>query len=229
MTRKILSWLALAICEVILIAAFVIFGDNMATEIMVLDIVVCSIIIGLFFIDILRPWGDEHTSRIGSMGMRWTFTIIYAVAAIALMLLLNPNNFTLQLLVQGGLVALLILGMSGVLSGQEQIVSVKDQEQVRLNGRDDVIRAWQSLLQKMEFDPATPAEIIEQVRTISQQLRYLSPSNNPQAAQLDNQLVMDAQSIAYMTGDYALNMNQIKQKLHDTAYTLQQRRTMYSN
>lgn len=229
MVRKILSWLALAICEAILITTFILFRGELSTDIMVLDIVVGSIILGLLFIDLLRPWGDPHTARIGSMGVRWSITITYAVIAIVAMILMRHLSFTVQLLVQGGLLALLLLGMAAVLRTKEQVVDVQREEATKLNNRDDVKRAWRTLLEKIDQKGDVPGELRGRVERMVQELRYLSPSNNAEAMATDHQLVEGAESIGRMIGDYRMNHDQAEQMVARCERMLQQRRTQYSN
>jgi hypothetical protein len=229
MARKIISWLALAICEAILITAFILFRGDLSTEVMVLDMVVSTIILGLFFFDLLRPWGDQHTARMGAMGIRWSITISYAVIAIPAMILMRHSSFTIQLLVQGGLLALLLLGMAAALRTKEQIVNVYDEEKSKLNNRDDVKRAWRDLLEKVDQNGNIPSELRGRVDRMVQELRYLSPSNNTDAQTTDHQLVEGAETIGRMIGDYRMNNDQVEQKLAQCERLLQRRRTQYSN
>lgn len=229
MARKIFTWLALAICEAILITAFILFRGELSTEVLVLDIVVSSIILGLLFIDLLRPWGDSHTARLGSAGVRWSVTITYAVIAIAAMYLMRNLEFTTQLLVQGGLLALMLLGMAAILRTKEQIVAVHQEEAAKLTNRDDVKRAWRDLLEKIDSLPDSPGELRGRVDRMVQEMRYLSPTNNDEALTTDRQLVEGAEAIGRMLGDYRLNHDQAEQQLAHCERLLQRRRTQYSN
>ena len=229
MTRKILSWAALALCEAIMIAAFIIYRGDMPTEVVVLDIVVCSIIIGLFFVDIIRPWGDEFTAKLGAMGVRWTITSIYAILAVGLMIALRHNTFNLQLLVQGGLVVLLLIGFAAALLTREQIADVHKEEQQKVGNRDSVKKAWQDLLENMNLQSDFPVALRERANTMLQDMRYLSPTNNPEALDTDRQLVEGAAEIGRMLGDYRMNAEQAEQVLARCERLLQRRRTQYSN
>ena len=105
-TKKILSYIALLGGEaIIIIAAFILFRGNLSDNILVLNIVVSSIIYGLFFVDILVPWinlGDKSQKKIGSLGVRWFFTWFYAITAIAVIILGNSVyewRFSLQIII----------------------------------------------------------------------------------------------------------------------------------
>ena len=55
-TKKIVSFIVLLGGEAIIIAAFILFRGSLAPDVLVLNIVVSSVIYGLFFLDILVPW-----------------------------------------------------------------------------------------------------------------------------------------------------------------------------
>lgn len=229
MTRKILSWVALAICEAILIAAFILYRGEMPTGVMILDIAVSTVILGLIFVDVVRPWDDEHTAKLGSMGIRWTLTIIYAVLAVGLMIALREKDFSIQLLVQGGLIVILLLGLAAALRTREQIVGVHKEEMQKVGERDNVKKAWSVLLEKMDSQPDFPPELRERTNALLQDMRYLSPSNNPEALDTDRQLVERAAEIGRMVGDYRMNAEQAEQAIARCERMMQRRRTQYSN
>lgn len=212
-----------------MITAFLLYRGDMLTEVMVLDMVICTIILGLFFVDITRPWGDEHTAKLGAMGIRWTITFIYAILAVGLMIALRNHEFKLQLLVQCGVLVLLLLGLAAALRTREQIVDVHKEEQKKVGERDNVKNAWRDLLEKMDRQPDFPVAIRERTNTLLQDMRYLSPTNNPEALDTDHQLVEGAAEIGRMVGDYRMNAEQAEQVLARCERLLQRRRTQYSN
>ena len=229
MTRKIFSWIALVLCEAILIAAFIIFRGELPTNVMVLDIVIGSVILGILFIDVFRTWDDEYTARLGSMGIRWTVTIIYAIIAIGLMLTLKEKGFAAQLLSQGALLVVLLLGMAAALRTKEQVISVHLDEKVKVCERDSVKQAWQRLLDKMDEQNEFPGELRERTNTIVKNLRYLSPTNGSEALETDRQIVECAESLMRMVGNYRMNKEPVERTIAKAERLMQQRRKLYSN
>ena len=229
MARKILLWAALVLCEAVMIAAFILLCDGMRRDVMILDIAVSTVILGLLFIDILRPWGDENTAKLGSMGVRWTVTFIYIAASIGLMIALRDSGFTLQLLVQCGLVALLLLGMAGSIRTMEQIGEVRNEEHQMVDDRDTVVRAWTELLSMMDSKTDFPDDVRERTRTLVRDMRYLVPTNNPDAQNTDRQLKEGAESLMRTMGDYGVSKIQMEQILSQCERLMKLRRTQYSN
>lgn len=229
MTRKILTWIILAICEALMIAAFIIYRGQTETSVLVMNILICSIILGLFFIDIVRPWGDEHTAKIGSMGVRWTVTIMYAVLALGVMVLLRNKDFSLQILIQGALLIILLLGLLAIFRTKEQITSVHIEEQKKVANRDNVKLAWAALLEKMEMQSDIPPALKERTSSLLEDMRFLSPTNGVEASQTDLQLVECADEISRLIGDCRLNSESVEQLITKSERLLQRRRSQYSN
>lgn len=229
MTRKVLSILAVILCEAIIIATFIIYRGSTPTNVLILDIVLCSIILALVSVDLFLPWNDKRTINMGSMGVRWTVTSIYAITTIGIMILLHDNPFNLQLLVQGVLIVLLLLGMAAILRTREQVVRVYEAEGQKLAQRDNVKKEWRDLLERMNMHPNLPAEVRGRTEKLIQDMRYLSPTNNPDAMETDQKLTEGAQTIGRMIGDYRANNDLIEQKLNQCERMLQRRRSQYSN
>lgn len=205
MARKVIAWIVYAICEAILITAFILFGSSLETNVLVLDIVVASLGLSLFFVDIFVPWNDERTMQLGSMGVRWTVSITYVVLSLAAMYVFRYHSFVMQLLVQGGLLALLLLGVAAVLRTREQISDVYVEEKSKLIARDSVKKAWQQAVFKMEGNADFPSELRERARRMLEEMRFLSPTSNPDIQDIDSQLVEIAESLGRKVTDFRLN------------------------
>ncbi|MBR1798680.1 MAG: hypothetical protein IJ761_08240 [Bacteroidales bacterium] len=231
MARKIFSWVALVLLEAVLITSFIIFGSAMPTGVLVTDIVVSTIILALLFIDIMMPWhtaNDGATQHLGAMGVRWVVTIVYAVAAIAVMVLMQNYSFTTQLLVQGGLLAVMLLGMAGVFSSKEKIGQVYQQESTQLSDREQVRSAWHTTVEKLIDGQGMPEDVIERVKVVAEQLRYVSPSNSAQAKELDEQLIACAESLRRMSVDYELNKERVAAYIDKAMRLIEQRKSAFS-
>jgi hypothetical protein len=100
-----------------------------------LNIVVSTIIYGLFFIDILTTWinlGDKSQKKVGSLGLRWVFTWVYAILAIATMLVCNvayDYSFSWQVIIHAILLFLLLFGIIGALTASDKVKEVYDKEE----------------------------------------------------------------------------------------------------
>ena len=80
-----------------------------------------------------------------------------------------------------------------------------------MGNRDSVKNAWRDLLEKMDLQPDFPVALRERTNTMVQDMRYLSPTNNPEALDTDRQWVEGAVEIGRMVGDYRMNAEQAEQ------------------
>ena len=128
--QKTLSWIALVGGEIVIFAAFRLWGGGLLPEIRTLNTVVSMIVLALFFVDILLPWvdwSDRSGKRLGALGLRWVATGLYALGAIAVMLLCNvpfDTPFPSQLLIHGILLLGLVLGFSAVVGASAKVGAV---------------------------------------------------------------------------------------------------------
>jgi hypothetical protein len=133
--RNVLSWLLLLFGEVIIITAFVLFRGNLTDPILVMNIVVSSVIYGLFFLNFRAPWidlKDKSQQRVGALGISWFSVWLYAFLAIATMVVANIFyilDFNIQLIIHCGLLFFLLLGLLLSQHAADQVKAVYDQEQ----------------------------------------------------------------------------------------------------
>ncbi|MDR0546913.1 MAG: hypothetical protein LBG77_04950 [Dysgonamonadaceae bacterium] len=234
-TKKILSFIALLGGEAIIIAAFILFCSSLATDILVLNIVASSIIYGLFFFDILVPWidlKDKSGKKAGSLGVRWFFTWLYAVAAIALMLVGNAVyewSFALQMIVHCALIFLLILGFAAALHSGGKVREVYQQETFNRSGINEMKAAMRSLKDKINNLPDLPASFTSRINALEESLRFVSPANNSGAYDLERSFVNTINDIAFAISNFSMNEAAIENNLKKAERIYQNRKSVYSN
>lgn len=234
-TNKLLSWLLWLMGEAIIIAAFILFRGKLATDILVVNIVVSGIIYGLFFIDILIPWvdfKDRSHKRVGAIGLRWFVTWFYAVLAIAVMILGNVVydwSFTTQLLIQIGLLFILLLGMLGVLSASNKVHEVYIAQTASMSRVADMKNAVNSLKDKIYNTKDLPIKFTDRIAALEDNVRYLSPTDNRQAYELEQKFIDTIHTIEVALTNYSLNEEQIENNLNTCERIFQNRKQLYSN
>lgn len=90
--KRFLSWFTFILGIVIIVASFLFWKGNSSDDIFVLNLVVSLIIYCLIFVDIFVPWvnlNDCAQRQVGSMGVWWTISGIYVLAAIGVMVVCN--------------------------------------------------------------------------------------------------------------------------------------------
>lgn len=234
-TKKILSFIALLCGEAIIITAFILFRGSLATDILLLNIIVSSVIYGLFFLDILVPWidlNDKSGKKVGSLGAQWFFTGLYAITAIAVILIGNLAfewSFALQMIIHCVLLFFLILGLVTSLQSGDKVQEVYNQETFNRNGINEMKKAMRDLKDKMNDFPNLPGYFIRKINTLEDSLRFISPTENAEAHGLEQQFIRIINDIAFAIPNYSMNEEAIGSNLKKAERIYQNRKNIYSN
>ena len=233
-TRRKLSLIALVLGEILLITAFLLLGTNLATNILILNIVVASLVYALFFIDVLFPWihlGKQQPIEVGSLGVRWFFTWIYAFAAIGVMLCANiffSWFFVLQFVIQTTLIFLLILGMIAVLSAADRVGEVTIFENSIGAGISEMKQVMNNLKIQIGTLPDLPENLVHRINSLNENLRYISPANTIEAREIENLFCQEANNILIVISNYKYNTTTIENHLKKMEMLYQNRKSVYS-
>lgn len=232
--KKILSIIALLGGEAIIIAAFLLFRGSLPIDIFVLNIVVSSIVYGLFYLDILVPWiklNDKAGRKVGSLGVRWFITWFYSVLAISIMLVGNITygwSFSLQIIIHSVLFFLLILGIIASLHSGDKVQEVYQQEAFNRNGINEMKDAMRGLKDEMNDLSNLPEYFISKINTLEDNLRFISPTENPEAYILEKQFISVIKNIEFAISNYSMNEDSIGSNLKKAERIYQNRRNIYS-
>lgn len=232
--KNILSWLALVLGAAIIIGSFFIFMKDMPNDLFVLNLSVSLLVYALFFVDVLVPWvdwRDKSKSRVGSIGLRWTVTWIYAFLAIGSMVVCNKIynlDFHVQLIIQGILLLILILGLSGTLHASDKVASVYNKETALQIGINEMRRSLNELKQTVYNSSDIPQAVRSTIESLEDNLRYISPSDNPEAAVLEKQFSEIVREACLSVNGYSGNSDRIMSLLGKADYILKSRKSIYS-
>lgn len=234
-TKNILSYIALLGGETIIIAAFIVFRGELQFNILILNIVVSSIVYGLFFIEAIVPWVDfrnKSQNKIGSIGVRWFFTLIYTTAAVAVIFLGNSIfewKFNLQIIIQCSLVFLLLLGFIAAIHSSEKVQEVYQQEILHRNGIKEMQSSMLNLKNRMNELPTLPENFIYRINAIDDGLRFISPVNNKETTDLELSFIKIISDISFAISNFSMNEDSIETNLKKLERIYQNRKSIYSN
>jgi hypothetical protein len=233
--KKIFSLLLIIFGEALLILCFLHFGKNVQTEILTLNIVVSSLIYCLLFIDIIVPWvdfKDKSQKTIGSIGLRWFFTFSYIIVAIVAMEVFNsvkPISFTIQFIIQGILFFFLLLGYFMAFSSSDKVSEVYVEEKQNRDRIDEMKKATKEVQMKIDQRKNIPTDIINKLKDLQDNLRFLSPSNNSNAYGLEAKFVEEMRALNVCFLDIPLNLEKINDNIQNCYRTLKERKQVFSN
>jgi len=235
MNKKILSWLLLLFGEAIIIAAFILFRGEMPTNILVLNITVSSILYGLFFFTYRIPWintEEKSQKQIGSLGISWLATWIYALFAIGVIVVgyfLPELTFKIQLVIHCGLLFLLLMWLLLAQRSADKVQEVFQQQTQNRSGINEMKTAMQSLKDKINVTDGLPEYFTKQIDMIEENLRFISPADNSEAYGLENSFVEIVNEINFAVTDFSMNEERIENNIKKLERIYQNRKNIYSN
>ena len=234
-TKKILSWISLLLGEVLIIIGFILFGEHLGRNTLILNIIIASIIYSLFFSDILFSWinlGDKSQRKIGTIGVRWIFTWLYTLLAIATMVVCNlllNLSFPVQLFVHGILIFFLLLAFIAVISVSNKTKEVFTQENTNRNGITEMKKAITNLKNRMNDLAGLPEYFSNRIETLEDNVRYLSPSNNLEAHELESSFTNTIRDIHIAIDNFSMNEELINNNLKKCERIFHNRKQIHSN
>jgi hypothetical protein len=221
--------------ETLIIICFLFFGKSLSQDVLILNIIVSSIIYSLYFVDILIPLVDLKESShkaIGSLGIRWLVTIAYTIAAITAMVILNmtvPAGFYSQLLIHAILFFFLLLGLFSAFSASEKVKQVFINEKEILERINDMKKATKEVQLKMDQMREIPSEIIIRITSIQDNLRFISPSDNREAVELESTFINEMNMVKDCLFEIPPNHQRITEYIEHCERTCKERKQIFSN
>lgn len=234
-TKNLLSWWLLLFGEAIIVAAFILFRGSMPDNILVMNIVVSSLIYGLFFCNFRAPWIDLHDKtqkQIGAIGISWFSMWSYAIVAIGYMLIANlatEITFVTQLIVQCVLLFFLFSELSLSHHSADKVAEVYHEQIANRNGVLEMKKAMLALKDKISETANLPESFVQKVNSLEDSLRFISPTENSEAHELEISFVKTLDSIRYALQNYSLNAKQIENNLKKGERIYLNRKNIYSN
>jgi hypothetical protein len=233
--KRIFSLLLFLFGEGLIILCFIHFGKNIQPEILKLNIVVASLIYILSFFDIFIPWidlKDKPQKKIGSIGLRWVFTTFYMITGVGAMIIFNtlsPIPFISQLIIQGILLFLLLIGLFLAFSSSEKVQEIYQEERQILNKIDEMKKTTRELQLKLDRMTDIPVDVILRINNLQENIRFLSPCNNNRATELEKQFVEEMRMLHDCFVDIPLNIAKIQDNIKNCERTYKERKQVFSD
>lgn len=229
-----MRWVLLVFGAAIIVAAILLFCDGMESNVLTLDIIVSLIAWGVLFAGIGFPWidlNDPAQKRVGSLGLFWYFSSLYALVAVIWMVVgaQLDLSFSLQLIVHLVLLFVLIMGLTMAGRSAEKVGEVFEKEQRERLGVTEV-RSALAALKESTFDAKDlPEEVVDRINKMCDEARFVSPSNNMEAHRMEAELVNLLHEVSSAFFNYRMNEEMIQSKLARCERLLKNRKQIHSN
>lgn len=233
--KMIFSFLLLLFGEALIIVCFWHFGQNLSSEILILNITVSSIIYLLWFIEKFVPMidlKDKAQKDVGSLGLKWTFSILYALSAISAMFVFNnvkQVDLTTQIIIQTILFFFLLIGLYFVFYSSQKVLGVFIEETKNRSRIEEMKKATKEVQLKLDQMTNIPADVILKVNELFDNLRFISPTQNPDATILERNYINQIKAVHDCLFDSPFNFDRIMENIKNCERTYKEIKQIYSN
>ena len=225
--KTLFGIVSFVLIETLIIVGFLHYWpEDGNSNLLVLDIIVASVVLLALSFDTFKYWIDlssPQPRQVGSLGIRWFTSIIYVVLAILVMFLSGtgrPNmtatlslsffslvciHLVLLLLFVGGLVWSFIAG--------DKVEEIAKIEEDKTLGRASMKSALRKLCDEVILNKSLPVSLGDSLSELAEDIRYITPSNNSEARELENEFCQTADSIRMALRQYDMNEEKVQNDL----------------
>lgn len=233
-TNKIIHWSLWLFGELILNSAILIFRGDESREILALNMVISSFVFGLIFFKFRAPWidlGDQSKRTVGSMGISWFGISMYSMTAIGFIIFAELRfelPFLTQLIFHVGLLFILLLIL--LLAGQsgDQVSALYHVQVENRKGVNEMKRAVNDLITVFNEVPDLPPDFRQRIFLVQENLKFLSPTDNMEGHEMENEFINAIRSLHFMTADYVNKSEQIERQLEKAEQIYLNRKSIFS-
>ncbi|MDE6272578.1 MAG: hypothetical protein K2M31_06185 [Muribaculaceae bacterium] len=240
-TNKTLGIL-LSICGIVFIFWFfmgIVPPEALSDKVRILDAIVVSAVFSLLTLSMMSPMvnlKDPSHKQVGGLGIKWSVLGIYSVAAIVTVIgCLGYSwakhediiSFPIQLALQLFYLFFLLSGLLAAKSSADYTESVYREERKLKQGKADLKSAMSGLLRAAEDTPGVERSVITRIRSLSDDCRYVTPSDSAEARDLDFEIENQCALIKPALYDPELNKDFIERNLTLLERNFERRRKAY--
>lgn len=225
--RTLFGIVSVVLIEILMIYGFVHYWpEDGNSDLMVLDIIVSSIVLFALSFDLFKQWIDlssPQPRQVGSLGIRWTTSIVYVILAVAVMFYSgtgSPNIITgaswpffAVLCIHALLLLLFIGGLVWSFIAGDKVEEIANIEEDKVRGRASMKRALQNLCDEVMLDKNLPVSLGESLSELAENIRYITPSNQLEAKELEEEFCQTADEIRMALRHYDMNEEKIQRDL----------------
>lgn len=213
----------------LIIAGFIVFGTSMADNVRILDIVVSCLIFTQFVEFLFVPLvnlGKKAHKEVGMIGIHLTSVYIYIMVSIIIMVVgvLLDLPFIWQLLLQLGALFILVVGRVATLHVGDKVEGVYQREQTIVGAKMQMKTAMETVMDAVALNGIRDAAVVDRLRELAENVRYVSPSVEEDARNLESQFTSVAAELIVMMRDEVRNKDRIPETIERLDYILAKRK-----
>lgn len=212
--------------------------DFLPSNVRVLDFIVVSIVYGLWIYNILKPminFADRSHKQVAGLGIRWAAVGWYSILALAFVIGnivvvgiddVSPMSFGLQAVIQGFLFLLFLGGLLASEFSMKKAAEVNRSEHIAKQGKADIKSAVSSLVAAAEDSTSVPQEIVNRLKEILAETRYITPSGSSEAETADISIRNCCEILRPTFSDYTINKDVVERYIAQLERYIKRRRQL---
>jgi len=208
--KNIYRILALLLGFGIIISSFIIFGHDIETKIKVLDIIVVCVLYSsvaeLLFFPMINLT-EKSNKEAAMMGVHYNtlYTCICLSSVIILLGIVCDLSFTVQLIAQLVVLFIFFIGRAATLHSGEHAQKIYEKEQVVISGKMSMRKAMDSAMEEIVTSNNLNPNIVKRLEELSESLRFITPSGNAEAVELENEFSEMVHKVQVLCRDSVAN------------------------
>ncbi|MBS1670077.1 MAG: hypothetical protein JST94_01235 [Bacteroidetes bacterium] len=231
-TKTFATIVLLAGIAVIFAGFFLLVPEEKRNEIFWLDLIVtCFVFTISCVIELGLIANSAFDKQVGGLGIRLSYIRLYSLLAIAIIVIgyFAKAIFNYQLFFQLAAAFILLLGYFFSHLSSSHTSSVQAEQDIQRKGKDEIIKAISQFEMLISKDSNKFGAEKQKIETIKETVRYLSPTNNSSANELDAEIISSIQQAYSVAKNNDNGRTEVFSLLNKCEELLKLRKNTYSN
>ena len=231
-TKTFATIVLLAGIAVIFAGFFLLVPEEKRNEIFWLDLIVtCFVFTISCVIELGLIANSAFDKQVGGLGIRLSYIRLYSLLAIAIIVIgyFAKAIFNYQLFFQLAAAFILLLGYFFSHLSSSHTSSVQAEQDIQRKGKDEIIKAISQFEMLISKDSNKFGAEKQKIETIKETVRYLSPTNNSSANELDAEIISSIQQASSVAKNNDNGRTEVFSLLNKCEELLKLRKNTYSN
>lgn len=227
--KNIYNLLTLLLAYCLIIGGFIVFGASLEERVMILDIVASCLIFThiaqIFVLPMIKMNKSGHR-EVGMMGVHYYFVGLCCVLSVAVMIfgIVQEVKFKYQLICQLVVLFLLLVGRVSALRAGEKVQQVYEREENTISGKINLRAAMDDFMDYASTVDELAPTVKSKLSNIQESLRFVTPSSNPEAKNLEYQFCQIVEDLKVLMKDITMNGEKITEETEHLARILLRRK-----
>ncbi len=228
-----IKFLSIVLGYALVISSFLVFGQSLETDILILDIIVSCCLYTNFVMIYIFPMidvGKKAHKEVGMMGIYYYTLNVCSVLSVGFMIvgIIMKISVGHQVIIQLFFLLILLVGMAATLHSGEKVERVYEKEQTALHRRDIMRDAMNDFMNDLALrqDLNLDVQIMQRLQSIQEDVRYISPSFEEKATDIEDKFCQALATLKVQMRDVVGNKGHIEREVILLEQIVKQRKSL---